>query len=71
MEGLLVIIHIEICDHCGNPARGFTMESYRVGKEPTREICSVCQDKPFKSKVEPHPRAVAIQSAVRLLLGAT
>lgn len=64
-----MIIHIEICDHCGIPSRGFTFESYRVGNQPTRQICSVCQDKPFKSKIEPHPKAVAIRSTVMLIVG--
>lgn len=64
-----MIIHIEICDHCGVPARGVTLETYRVGRKPARQICHSCQDKPFKSSVTPHPKAVAIQNAVLLLIG--
>ncbi len=65
-----MLIHVEVCDHCGTPARGKSFESYKlVGNDTVYHICSVCQDRPFRILVTPHPRALAVQETVRLMLG--
>ena len=66
-----MLIHVELCDHCGKAASpGVALEAYKLSDSPrTFHICSTCQEKPFKRVVETHPNAEAVRRTVNLLLG--
>lgn len=63
-------ITIVVCDHCGVELGtvGGQYETYTIGKKGPFDICEPCQKKPFKSDVQPHPKAVALAEVIRLAL---
>ncbi len=64
----MTLIVVQICDHCGEEARGTTFECYRVEGQERRHICSSCQKKPFRAAQTPHERARIVADSVRLML---
>ncbi len=63
-----MIIQIQLCDHCDSVIHG-PAESYRIGDGPTLDICSSCQQKPFR-RVAPSARGKAVAETMRLALSA-